>query len=623
MSEYSNNDTWALKIANANKWYEAWETKFRCRKLEEYYEGEQWKLKWQQIMPNYNPYVVNMVYSTIKQKLATLLFQRPKFILSPTPGTSSYDLDFAVTQTYLKQDVLNTIISNPNTDFVNNLRLCALDSFFRFGIMETGYAADWRNPQKQPIETASYTNPDIKKDRVVEMNEVPVNERVYVKRINPKRFRCGVSDASDLNDCNWVGYYEWILTSELKNTPGVNWPEDGAGSSIYTADYLNDSSWGGLSSSSADKAEFLRYIEAGKVSKVWHIWDSICHKRYLLLEDANFAELWSDDFEHLPLVDLRWDFRSEGFYPIPPVFQWLSPQDEINEAREQARSFRRRFTRKFQSVGNMIDGEEIVKFESGPDGVIINVKQKDAITPIQNPELPTVNMTELQVSRDDFSIVSGVSAEARGQVADRETATQATLTQQRAQIRESADQMDYSNFICNVGRQILTVAQERLDSGMWVKYTSDPDEMALQDVNQKPVYKWVHAQDIADGYDFTIEIDVMNNTPQMAAQAMQSFANFLAFVKNYPEIAMSPVLIREAAYRSGYRNERVIHQMQQVALASMAAKAQQQSLAGGQSLGERLNGGANGANAATSELSSQMALPSQQGITDQLSQQLQ
>ena len=62
-------------------------------------------------------------------------------------------------------------------------------------------------------------------------------------------------------------------------------------------------------------------------------------KRLLLLEDADYEEIWSGDCDRVPIKDLRWDESLEGFYPIPPVFQWLSPQDEINEAREQTRSF--------------------------------------------------------------------------------------------------------------------------------------------------------------------------------------------------------------------------------------------------------------------------------------------
>lgn len=604
----------STQIDNANKYYQQWSDKFKCRMLEQYFEGEQWKLKRDRVSPNYNPYTCNLIYSTIRQKLAALLFQRPNFQLSAAPGNYQWNPEVAIRSTYIKQDVLNTTISNPNLNFAKHLKRAARDSFFRFGIIEVGYAADWRNPQKEPVIMQSDLNPKTTKDRVVDQNEVPINERIYVKRINPRRFRVGVSDATDLNDHNWVGYYDYYYTKDLRNAKGINWPSKVSPISFagdnYSAGYINELTM--------DRPDFLQYAQDASISKVWRCWDLVSKKEFLYLDDG-MQELWSDDFERLPLIDIRWDERIEGFYPIPPVFQWISPQDEINEAREQTRSFRRRFTRKFQYVLNTIEPEEVEKFQSGPDGSIIAVKQANAITPIQNPDMGAVPELALQNARDDFGIVSGSSAEARGQIADRETATQATITQQRASIIESAEQMDFSNFVCLIGREILCTAQERLTEGIWIKETSN--EMALTDVQvDAPIYKWIAAQDLSDGYDYTIEIDVLNKTPQAQALAQQSFTSFLALLGQYPMIAMSPVLIREAAYRCGYRNEKVIHQMQQVALASMAAKAQQAALQKGMTFNQ---GVASAGQNAQSTLNAQMQVPSPNDIQNQITQQIQ
>jgi hypothetical protein len=353
----------------------------------------------------------------------------------------------------------------------------------------------------------------------------------------------------------------------------------------------------------------------GGISKVYHIWDFISGKRLLLLDGSHI--LFEDTFERHPFSTIRWDERESSWYPIPPVFQWISPQDEINEAREQMRSYRRRFTRKFQAVESSIAEEEIEKFASGPDGSIIFTRQKDAITPIENPAIGATIETSLVIAKDDFNIVSGTSSEARGQ-ADRTTATQAKIIDARSNIRESAEQIDFSDFICSVGRETLLQAQERLTSGMWIKLTADPTINPNPDESKRPVYQAVTSQVIDDGYDFQINIDVANASPTMQQDEKQKFIEFLSIVNNFPQIVMSVTLVREAAYRCGYRNEKVITEMQKAAImAQMAQSVQAQS----QGPGGPSPGGDNANNQAKGVLAQQSPNTAAQ-VDAQMTQQL-
>lgn len=627
-----SNNLWSSRITNANKVFDAWESRFKCTTLEDYYRGFQWKGKGIGIREtNRNPYTINLFYSTIKIKLASLLFQRPSFAVSPRPGNSDWDIESAVHSAQIKEDVLNTIIQNPNANFVKVIKRAALDSFFRFGMVEVGYAADWRNPQKEPIYLKSHNEEDVPLENDKKLkpaygeDELPVNERFYFRRIKPRRFRVSVNDAEDLNDVEWCGYYEYYYTRQLQKTPGIKWPDNygssESGQRMYSSDYA------GAVGLDAKEPEHVKLLRDGEICKVWHIWDGIAKKRLMLL-DGEYQELWSESYERLPFLEMRWDYDVDGFYPIPPSFQWISPQDEINEAREQTRSYRRRFTRKFQAVQGAIDTEEIEKFVDGPDGSVIMVKQPNAISAIDNPQLGPTTDNALTIAKDDFNIISGTSAEARGQNADRETATQAKIVDARAQLRESADQMDFSNWIIAIGRETLAQAAEKMSEGLWVKYTSDPGETAvLKDAASfKPYYKWIKAQDLSDGYDFDINVDINNATPQAMQQQQQAFISFLSLVQNYPAIAMSPILIREAAYRCGYRNEQVIHQYQQVAVLSMAAKAAQQANQQGMSLGQAMQSaqGQNGQNSNNAALAqqAQMATPADEQVSTQINNQL-
>lgn len=614
--QYSISNPWVQRIEGANKMFKEWEGKFKCKQLEEYYEGFQWKQRRDYPTTNYNPYTLNLVYSTIKIKLAGLLFQKPTYVISPRPGNSQWDLDFAVQSAQLKQDVLNTIVSNQNVNFAKHIKRVALDSFFRFGVLEVGYANDWRNPQKIEPELKSWTEPEIAEleDKIISENPISVNERFYVKRIWPHRFRVCATEATDLNDCDWLGYYDFYYKRVLENTKGIDFPTDYSGSSYISAEYASGFVGGGSGYTSNDDVLKTLY-NSGEICKVWHIWDCITGKRLLLLDDYNMHELWSAPFQRQPFLDLRWDFRIRGFYPIPPVFQWLSPQDEINEAREQVRSYRRRFTRKFQTVKGQVDEEEKEKFSSGPDGILVEVKVPDAIKAIDNPEIGPTSENALTLAKDDFNTISGTSAEARGQDTDRETATQAKIVQTRAVIRESAEQMDFSVFLCLVGRELLCQCQERLVDGLWIKYTAPTGPpIPEQQQSAAPVYRYVTSQEVDDGYDYDVDFDVQNATPAAMQQAQTSFVNFLALVNQFPLVAMNPLLIREAAYRVGYRNEEIIKQMQQTA----AAQAQMQA----QQAGAQAAGGQNGANQAKAK-TAQMATPGTSDINEQLANQIQ
>jgi len=615
---------WSLRVHNANEFYKKWSAKFKCQTLEDYYEGNQWKGRRDYITVNYNPYTVNMVYSTIKNKQSTLLFQKPKFNLEAAPGaTSTWNADTAVQATEVKAACLNTLVGRKNARFVNNIKLAALDSYFRFGIVEVGYAADWRNPQKEDPLLADYGEDDSsdneKKVRVKDQNELPENERIYFKRIHAKRFRVAVSDASELNDHEWVGYYQFYSTKVLRNTKGIKFPSDFASDSItYSAEY-NVSS---LTGQDQYKPEFLHLLSTGAITKCWHIFDMVEKKRKLLI-DGSFETLWEKDCDRLPLLDIRWDLRLEGFYPIPPVFQWLSSQDEINESREQMRSFRRRFSRKYWYIENQVDELEIEKFVSGPDGVVIKVKSPESIGEISNSPINPSNEESLALSKDDLNVVSGTSAEARGENADRTTATAAKITQAKAEVRESADQMDFSVWICDIARETLVCAKENLSIGLWARFGSNPDDQTsvLTDMQTNgPIYKYITSQEIDDGYDFTIEIDAMNQTPAALAQQEQSFVSFLAMLHQFPEIAMSPVLIRKAAMVTGMRDEKVIQQAQQVAALSMAAKAAQQASQSGQTLSQGFGQGQD--NSGKSQVA-QMGSPTAEQTQTQLEQQVQ
>lgn len=580
---------WVLRTKNAIKYKTEWEQKFKCDRLENYWEGFQWQHIGSQF--GRKPYTLNLVYSTIKRKIGSIVYTDPEFVATVRPGRRDWNPDFAIRSVELKQNTLNTVVSNPNLNFKDNIRLAALDSFFRFAVIETGYAADWRNPQKKKPEMASHYDPDIteERDRVLSDEEVLEDERVFAQWINARRFFVSTSDNPHLRNCNWCGYYSYMTKDVLLNTPGIVFPAT-LRDRYYSVDFADATSFFSPEKQTLSK-DTLAALSKGEVCKVWNIWDNVSNERLLLL-DGNFEELYSTEFERLPFSTYRFDLSLKGWYPIPPVFQWLSAQDEINESREQMRRYRRRFTRKFEVYGN-VDQDELDKFKSEEDGEIIQFKKPPGdggtnIRAIGNPEIGVSISEGLIASKDDFNIVASNTV-ARGRGSDRQTATATKIQSADEEVAQSIEQADFSTFICSVGRSLLLDIGENFEEGLWIKMNVDPDPQTFMEELQdsEVVYKYVTAQDINDGYDFDLKLNVVNGSPAQMAAEEASFVKFLTLVQTYPEIRMSPVLIREAAYKVGYKNEKVIREYQKMAMLVMMEKAnmaglslQQQGLLG-------------------------------------------
>ena len=607
--------SWRSRLDLANKTYNSWAIAFKCAVLEEYYEGRQWKFN---TYFSSDPYVIKLVYSTIKIKSASLLLSYPEYKITPKPGNADYSQEIAMQSAQLKEDVLNTIVSDEKEAIGNTMQLVFLDSMFRFGVIEVGYAADWlRNPLAQRPqlnlaknvvgelddidETVTIDNPKI----ISISEELPDNEKIYFKHVSARRFRVGKHDSQELDRCDWVGYYEFVNLNDLKVIKNID------------SDLLNSSVDQSTTEANAKDYTSKGIAEEGKdpmATKVWHIWDLRSKERLLIL-DANCEILWKDTFKRCPIKGLRWDLRLDSWYPIPPVFQWLSPQNEYNETREMMRSHRKRFVRKFQISGDDIDEEEIDKFTNGEDGALIKVPRPDAISPIQNPKLDSTVSDALVISKADFNEVSGVSSQDRG-TADRTTATEAQRLAQKADLRDQAENSIIIKLMTEIGREALYLARERFVEGTWAKITSDPGETLMSEVQENPAYKWVTTEELDDGYDFKIIAEIISTSTLRNEDEKAKFVSFLSIVNQFPQVALSPILVREAAYRSGYRNERAIKDMQRMAMLALANQHAQQVQ---QSQQPQLQGGS----PIAQQKVAQMTPPTQPQVSQQIAQQLQ
>ena len=566
MRQVVDDEVWADRFKSADLYYNEWQARFKCNILERYYEGEQWK---GQNSLNYNPYVINKFYETVQIKIANFVPTYVGFLVSSRTANED-DIHTAAQSAQLKEDILNTIIQDPENNFSEEVEQAYKDSFFRFGMLEVGYSADWiMNPNApKPLlkkDTDSHLSTEKGRKIAEEPPELPINERVYFKHIPAKTFRIGGQDHKHLSRCGWCGYYEYIDKDDLLSMPKLMNEDKIIGAESIKGNEPNRESV---------RLDSERY--ARNTLKIWRIWDMRA-KLQLLILDSPTVTVYQRKFQRLPLFDLRPDRRliTNGFYPIPPALHWLSPQDEYNETREMLRSHRRRFVRKYQLVEGMADDEEIEKFETGGDGTIIKVKRENAIAPIENASLGQELNETIATSADDLNRISGTSDEARG-VADRTTATQANIVNQRTALRETKERDRVSKWLSAAAREVLLVVRDKFTSRVLIKLTAPEGESLFSSLKaSQTTYKYITSEDLKDGYDFKINVDLTSMSSVSQVLEKQRMLEFLSVLNQFPMIAFSPYLIREAAYRIGYRNEKAIAEFQQMSLLMELARMNQ------------------------------------------------
>jgi hypothetical protein len=616
---------WLPRTKRADDYYQNWSDKFKCDTLEEYFYGFQWQCDG---MPSarYDRYVINYVFSTLEIKKPSILFKNIAFRVKPKPANAEFDFMSSAVRARNREDALNTVVSDPEVEFNEEVEQFIVDAFFRFGVMEVGYSANWiENPNAgKPIlksDNDPYADADAEDNILREPPELPKDEQIYFKRILPWRFRVGGQDGTTFKKCSWVGYYDYFRLEDLKaNKKLKNLDKlEQTGSFTTRSEDFNATVGDGQSAESEEDQK------NGDLVKCWVIYD--LRKKEKLIIAALGVTLLKKKWKNLPLVSLKFVEKLRGWYPVPLVYNWKHPQDEINEARDQQRAHRRRARRIYlMQSGTFATDEEIAKIEDGPDMTLVTTEgpPADKIKALENAPLDNIVAQDLITSDADINKISGTPGDHRGS-SDRTTATQASIVDQRAQLRETRTREQIANALVRIGRLTLITIQEHFTSAFWIAVrTNQGDEDFMSEFKTaQDEWKQLTAGELGKDLDFDVSISLDTVSPLENDASKKAFVEFLSILTNFPQLAFDPVLVREAAYRCNYRNEKVIARMAQMAMIAQlgqmaAAKAslEQQAIQPGG------GPGGPGGNAAQTRVE-QMAPPDQGQIQTQLAGQLQ
>ena len=612
---------WTERWAKATKYFEEWESKHKCKSLADYYEGQQYDPS--TYPDGMDPLVFNLFYSTVESRLPLMSFQNPIAQIKPKPGRMDWEPDVAVQEANLRTDMVNTFVTDPRANFSDVLESAIIDSQFYFGIVEVGYSAEWiENPNvRKPILKTDESNdaiPDSPKDNLAkeQPEELPEEERIFVKHISPKEVRIGGNDKWVTEQCSWIGYREFFRNEDLASNPGfakILEMSDEA-TAIRSDDYVPVEN--SANETGSDLNECLIIFDLRR-------------KLRILISKTNGIQLSEKSFERVPLFPLRFSKPAvnHGWYPIPPAKSWKTPQDEYNEVHRAQAAYRQRALPKWIANDQAFTDEaEMDKLTSPEPFTISKIQSTDpgaSIIPVPYPALNAEFGRSLITSRDEFNFAAGTSLDV-SPASDRETATKSKIVATRAGIRESRVLGQVGTWMGRIIREISLIQQERLTKKTWFKKTTDLEPTLGEAKTFEQAWQHIDpVSSLSPNFDFDADIDLSSLSPVAREQNKNNLLEFLAIINQYPQFAFSPKMLRYLASMLDLRMEVVIQEMQQLALVAQLgvqakAKEQLQGIAGNAGAPEPQQQG----QAMSQRTVAQMQPPDQEQINNQLNNQV-
>lgn len=560
----------------ADKLYDKWSDRYNTKRLEDYYLGRQWQgVEEDEAVKRY---VINLVFATVETNKPSLIFHNPQVRMSVRPNHADDLNTHAEDRVKLCQDTVQSFIDADDFGFLDETSLALHEAHFRFGVVEVGYSSDWIvNPnagrpilQEKDEESAkqeegketepkavvdSDGNPVMHPDRLVQ------SENLFIKRVPASNFRCSISSKNRASHNDWVGYWEWQQVSDIKANPLY---EKGARGLKSTGNLDRKLQGAAEEGDDADTMD-----QRNGMARVWKIWDLRTNQRKVFADGHERFLMPDEPFKFHPFAILRFYPALDSFYPCPPVSQWISAQDEINETRDTQRAHRRRFYRRYTMPRNAMDPEELEKIENGGDGVIAITNQPNPLTPVPDAPMGGDVWQNLDASKTDFMTISGVSGDQRG-VAESETATQANIIDQHSRLREGAARTKVQNWLAEIARLMLLTIREDMALPFWIKKNVDvhaiPENGGAEVMRVATLWEEIHADDLGTS-DVEVAIDLSTMSPIAQEQERNSWNQILGLMTN-PNLMMvlgqSPALMKKTLRLYGITSQTEIDEIQKV-----------------------------------------------------------
>ena len=558
---------WEERIQAALEKREEWSSEFRVELGRQYFEGKQ--------NPGYPEdewITIPKIYSHLQAQLPFLYSLDPYFYVklkkSNKKGLAGMDQEqfaqvIAVTELkgQVRQGMLNYLKGELKVK--SKARLGIQDAHFAYGVLKARHASETeKHPNAgKPIvddDGNEQQDPDTGETQVYP-DEIPINKRYEALRIHPDDFAWD-ADAGPLEDSwGFVAQRIRMRKEEAKKDKRYNsaavssiapkQKEEEGGKSFFGV------SWGAKKAAQKEQ-EFV---------DIWEVYDLDKNETLTLAEDADDLLIkprpTPPGVEGHPYSILRFTLRDKSPYPIPPVSPAIDPQKEISLSRSQWMTHRKRFNRKYEfDVTRAEDADhEIEKLEIGGDGTVLRTRG-GAVTPIQDAALDQQRISELMALDNDIVEALGTPGNARG-VANADSATEASILDNRLEIREGDTLSMVSDWITEFAQKLDQLVQFHIEEDEAVKITGPQGEFWQ-------LVKQTDYEEIEGEFEYSVNTGA--SRPRLPdIERAQLMAFFSQVIIPFPQILTKPATMKRMAELFHIEDDVMIEELRQLGLDMM------------------------------------------------------
>ena len=550
---------WMKRVRAAEKSREEWEDKYEVIRCRNYWAGFQ---RDDDGPPEDRKATVNRILPTLRTRIPSLYFYYPFARVNASPAKADTQGQTVDEKARLLQDTTNSLLRDPRCGLLEETLICLKEAHWAFGCIEVGYSADFiDNPALK--EAAPPLKEDKDTEGVASYKKIIQDEWFWVRRIPPRQIVVSVPESTQVNQNDWIGYWEYQNVEDVKKAPAYSGTKDLKGST------------------SEERREQSDTDTAAQDVKLYKIWDQRTKTRYVLAEGHDKC-LLKQPYERLPLFFLRFEVEPDRFRPIPPIYGWLGAQDEYNDSREFLRLQRKTRVPRYTVVEEGVLPEEMQKFENNEPNVWIKRRQNttgDVISPVLQPNMSDSALQSLTLSRQEFDEVTGIGAEAR-QMASSDTATQAAIMNQRQNITDSFDRSLVAKWLGEIARELMLLAIDKMTLPRWITLNVDPfspvaGPEAMSVAMQYQQITLQNLQDADDDLRWDVSVDIESLSPVSEQEKQAQWMQMLVVLGNpaiAPLLALSPELLKRTLDLNGIKSAK-----DQAAIGqALAAQAQMQ-----------------------------------------------
>jgi len=562
--------TWFERWDQGVKAKKAWETAYEIGRCKDYWRGDQ--LEEPEDSFQQRKVQINRVHPDVKTSIPSVYFGTP-FVrvkaspaLADTPGQiPGRSIDDRI---QLLQDTGNTLIRDDSVNFDESTHAALKEAYWAFGCVQAMYdstpvenpAVTPAPPLKEKEDTA--VGPELAKPRfgdVLGLHGDDVgpsisDERFYVRRIPARQVVVCADHTGVIKENAWIGYWSVHYLEDIKDSPVYKNVEDLKASGIKTnEDVGSRPDDGGSAVSSADKV------------KLYHIWDQRTMTYLVFAEGHTKGPIREKKFKRLPLKFYRPDVDPDSFYPIPPIYHQLHPQDEINDSREWLRKNRKGTVPRYTYDKLALDAKDMKKLESGEMGTYIprEANTHGVIEAVAQPNYSIVASQTLALANQEFTQAASKGAETHG-VPESKTATQAKIIDVRAQVTESFERAAVAKWLASVVQEVVMLAIERMALPRWVMLNADNTAVGYSVEAQNIAAMWqeitfVDLRDAGNGLNWSVYIEEESMSPVAEEMERDRIMKVMSFAGNQIAVRLlhfSPELRKRVLSLHGVKSAR-------------------------------------------------------------------